>query len=81
VGEYQLAPGAVFRVDFEEGAFVLTMPGSEKIPLVHESGATYAQGSVGSGITITFLADAVGQVIGFLARDEGAPDRRVRKIR
>lgn len=81
VGEYQLRPGAVFRVDFADGTFVLTTHTGEKIPLVHQSGATYAQGSGGSGITITFLADAEGRVVGFLARDAGSPDRRLRKIR
>jgi CubicO group peptidase (beta-lactamase class C family) len=81
VGEYELRPGAVLRVDFEEGTFVLTPPGGGKIPLVHESGATYAFGSVGSGNTVTFLADAEGRVVGFLARDAGSPDRRLRKIR
>lgn len=81
VGEYELRPGLVFRVDFEEGTFVVTTPGGEKSPLVHQSGATYAVGSVGSGTTITFLADAEGRVVGFLARDAGSPDRRLRKIR
>lgn len=81
VGEYALSPRSVFRVAFEEGTFVLTTPGGEKSPLVHESGATYRMGSAGSGTTITFLADAEGRVVGFLARDEGSPDRRLRKIR
>lgn len=36
--------------------------------MVHESRATYTFGSVGSGTTVTFLADAEGRVIGFLAR-------------
>lgn len=82
VGEYELRPGGpVFRVDFDEGTFVLTPPTGGKVPLVHESGAAYAFGSVGSETTITFLADAEGRVVGFLARDEGNPDRRLRKIR
>ncbi|HEX2188054.1 MAG TPA: serine hydrolase domain-containing protein [Longimicrobiaceae bacterium] len=81
VGEYELGPGAVFRVDFEEGAFVLTPPGGGKSAMVHESGATYAVGSAGSGTTITFLADAEGRVVGFLARAAGSPDRRLRKVR
>lgn len=81
VGEYQLAPGRIFRIDVEAGAFVVTMPGGKKIPMVHRSGATYAVGSDGSGPEITFLADAEGRVVGFLAQQEGAPDRRLRKIR
>lgn len=80
VGEYQLGPGRVFRVDFEEGTFFLTPPGGEKRPLVHQSGATYAVGS-GSGTAITFLADAEGRVVGFLAQAAGSPDRRLRKVR
>jgi CubicO group peptidase (beta-lactamase class C family) len=81
VGEYALSPRSVFKVDWEEGAFVLTTPGGEKSPLVHQSGATYAVGSVGSGTAITFLADAQGRVVGFLAQAAGSPDRRLRKVR
>lgn len=81
VGEYALSARTVFRVDVREGAFVLTPPGGEATPLVHQSGATYAVGSVDSGTAITFLADDEGRVVGFLARNEGSPDRRLRKIR
>jgi CubicO group peptidase (beta-lactamase class C family) len=81
VGEYEMRPGAVFRVSFEEGSFVVTTPWGEKGPLVHQSGATYERGSAGSGNTITFLADAEGRVVGFEARDAGSPGRRLRKIR
>lgn len=80
VGEYALGSGpSRFRVDWEEGAFVLTTPGGEKSPLVHQSGATYAVAMV-SGTTITFLADAEGRVVGFLAQAAGSPDRRLRKV-
>ena len=81
VGEYQLGSRRIFRIEFEEGAFVLTPPGGEKTPMVHESGATYAVGSRGSGTTVTFLADAEGRVVGFLARAASAPDRTLPKIR
>lgn len=81
VGEYQLRPGAVFTVDFKAGSFVLTTPGGETMPLVHQSGATYAFGAAASGTTVTFLADAEGKVVGFAARDGGSPERRLRKIR
>ena len=81
VGEYALGSGpSRFTVEWEGGAFVLTTPGGEKSPLVHRSGATYAVGSV-SGTAITFLADAEGRVVGFLAQAAGSPDRRLRKIR
>ncbi len=60
---------------------MLTPPGGDKLPLVHQSGASYALGSAGSTTTVTFLADAEGRVVGFLARQAGAPDRRLRKIR
>lgn len=52
---------ALVRVAFEEGTFVLTMPGGGKSPMAHESGATYAVGSAGTGTTVTFLADAEGR--------------------
>ncbi|HEX6909244.1 MAG TPA: serine hydrolase domain-containing protein [Longimicrobium sp.] len=81
VGEYALGPGGGrFRVEFEEGAFVLTAPGGEKRPLVHEPGATYALGGDGPATTVTFLADAGGRVVGFLARQAGSPDRRLQKV-
>ena len=81
VGEYALGSGpSRFKVDFEEGAFVLTTPGGEKSPLVHQSGATYAV-SARPGTTVTFLADPEGRVVGFLAQQAGNPDRRLRKIR
>ena len=81
VGEYQLGSSRVFRVDLEEGTLILTPPGGERTPMVHESGATYAVGSLGSGTTVTFLADAEGRVVGFLARAASAPDRTLPKIR
>ncbi|HEU4883788.1 MAG TPA: hypothetical protein VFT45_16130, partial [Longimicrobium sp.] len=82
VGEYALGSGpSRFTVDWEEGAFVLTPPGGGKSPLVHQSGATYTVGRAGSGTAITFLADAQGQVVGFLAQQAGSPDRRLRKVR
>ena len=81
VGEYAMGPDAAFRVGFDEDALVLTPPGGEKTPLVHESGATFAIGGPDSGTTITFLADADGRVVGFLAKSSGSPDRRLRKVR
>ena len=82
VGEYEMRPGApAFRVDFEEGTFVLTPPGGDKMPLVHKSGATYGLGSADATTIVTFLADAQGRVIGFLARDANSLERRLRKIR
>jgi D-alanyl-D-alanine carboxypeptidase len=81
VGEYALGSGpSRFKVDWEDGAFVLTTPGGEKGPLVHQSGATYAVGRDGPATTVTFLADAEGRVVGFLAQQAGSPDRRLRKI-
>lgn len=81
VGEYELGPGAVFKVDSVEGALVLTTSNGIESPLVHESGATYAVPELGPGTAITFLADAQGRVVGFLVRYEGASNRRLRKIR
>jgi D-alanyl-D-alanine carboxypeptidase len=79
-GEYALGSGpSRFKVDWEDGAFVLTTPGGEKSPLVLESGATYAVTNV-SGTTVTFLADAEGRVVGFLARTADGPERRLRKV-
>lgn len=78
VGEYQLGSSTIFRVGFEEGGFVLTMPGGGKNPMVHQTGATYL---IGSETAITFLADAEGRVVGFLVRDGDSPERRLRKIR
>ena len=83
VGEYALGSGpSRFRVDWEEGAFVLTAPGGARSPMVHQSGATYTV-AIGSGVeaTVTFLADAEGRVVGFLAQQAGSPDRRLRKVR
>jgi D-alanyl-D-alanine carboxypeptidase len=81
VGEYALGSGpSRFTVEWEDGAFVITTPGGEKSPLTHQSGATYAVGGA-SGTAITFLADAEGRVVGFLAQAAGSPDRRLRKIR
>jgi CubicO group peptidase (beta-lactamase class C family) len=80
VGEYRMGSSATFKVDVENGDFVLTTPSGEKSPMVHRSGATYAVGN-DSGPTVTFLADDEGRVVGFLAQQSGAPDRRLRKIR
>lgn len=81
VGEYALGSGpSRFRVDWEDGAFVLTTPGGEKSPLVHQSGATYAVTAGPASTTVTFLADAEGRVVGFLARQADGPERRLRKI-
>lgn len=82
VGEYSLGSGpSVFRVDYREGAFVLTTPGGEKSPMVHQSGPTYTVAVGAETTTITFLADAEGRVVGFLARPADGPERRLRKIR
>ena len=80
VGEYELGPRAVFKVDSVEGALVLTTSSGIESTLVHESGATYAVPELGPGTAITFLADPQGKVVGFLARYEGS-ERRLRKIR
>lgn len=79
-GRYELGRGAVFTVAFEDGRFYVTPPRGERTPLVHESGATYALEGDGSATTVTFLADAAGRVVGFMARQAGAPERRLRKI-
>ena len=55
-------------------------PRGSRQPLVHESGATYAVGRNGSGSTATFLADADGQIVGILTRQDGK-ERTMRKIR
>ena len=81
VGEYQLGSSRIFRVDFEQGAFVLTPPGGDKMPLVHQSGASYGLGSADATTVVTFLADAEGRVIAILARDANSPERRLRKVR
>lgn len=81
VGEYELGPGAVFKVDSVEGALVLTTSIGIESPLVHESGATYAVPAIGLGTAITFLADAQGRVVGFQVLYEGDSNRRLRKIR
>ena len=60
---------------------MLTPPRSDKMPLMHKSAATYWLGSADATTIVTFLADAQGRVIGFLARDENGPERRLRKIR
>lgn len=77
VGGYEMAPGVVFEVTFEEGNFYVTPPRGSRQLLVHESGATYAVGR--SGSTTTFLVDADGQVVGMLTRQNGA-ERRLRKV-
>ncbi len=79
-GRYGMGSGAAFTVTFEDGGFHLTLPQGQRQPLVHESGATYALGGDGPATTVTFLADAEGRVVGFLARQAGSPDRRLRKI-
>ncbi|HUG28302.1 MAG TPA: serine hydrolase domain-containing protein [Gemmatimonadales bacterium] len=80
-GEYQLGSSTIFGVGFEDGSFVLTMPGGEKISMVHDSGPSFTFGSVGARTTITFLADPEGRVVGFLAQAPDSPERRLRKIR
>jgi hypothetical protein len=80
VGDYEAAPGAVFRVTFEDGSFHVTPPRGTPQPMVHESGATYAVGRVGSPTTATFLVDADGQVVGMLTRQNGA-ERTMRKVK
>lgn len=82
VGEYSLGSGPlVFRVDYQEGTFVLTTPGGDKSPMVHQSGPAYTVAVGSETTTITFLADAEGRVVGFLARPADGPERRLRKIR
>jgi D-alanyl-D-alanine carboxypeptidase len=80
VGEYEAAPGAVFKVSFQDGGFYVTPPRGTPQPMVHESGATYAVGRAGSPTTTTFLVDAGGQVVGMLTRQNGA-ERTMRKVR
>jgi hypothetical protein len=80
VGRYGLGSGAFFTVTFEDGRFYVTPPRGERQPLVHESGATYTLGGDGPATRVTFLADAEGRVVGFLAQPDGAPERRLRKI-
>ena len=80
VGGYQLGQG-VFTVTFEDGRFYLTPPQGGRQPMTHESGATYAFGGDGPKTRVTFLADAEGRVVGFLAQPANAPERRLRKIR
>ncbi len=79
-GRYELGRGTVFTVAFEDGRFYVTPPRGERTPLVHESGATYALSGDGPATRLTFLADAEGRVVGFLAQPAGAPERRLRKI-
>ena len=82
VGEYEMRPGApLVRVEYEEGTFMLTTPGGDKLPLVHKSGASYGLGSADSTTVVTFLADVGSRVVGLLARDANSPERRLRKIR
>lgn len=78
-GSYTMG-GAAFTVTFEDGRFYVAPPQGERRPLVHESGATYVLGGEGHPTTVTFLADAEGRVVGFLARPDGAPERRLRKL-
>ena len=80
VGRYGLGSGAFFTVTFQDGRFYVTPPRGERQPLVHESGATYALGGDGPATRVTFLADAEGRVVGFLAQPAGAPERRLRKV-
>jgi D-alanyl-D-alanine carboxypeptidase len=80
VGSYELGRGTVFTVSFEDGRFYVAPPRGDRQPLVHESGATYALGGDGPATKLTFLADAEGRVVGFLAQPAGAPERRLRKI-
>jgi D-alanyl-D-alanine carboxypeptidase len=79
-GRYELGRGTVFTVAFEDGRFYVTPPRGERQPLVHESGATYTLGGDGPAARLTFLADAAGQVVGFLVQPAGAPERRLRKL-
>ena len=80
VGRDGLGSGAYFTVTFEDGRFYVTPPRGERQPLVHESGATYTLGGDGPATRVTFLADAEGRVVGFLAQPDGAPERRLRKV-
>ena len=43
--------------------------------------AKHRSPSLGFGTTISFLADAEGSGVGFLARDAGNPERRLPTIR
>jgi D-alanyl-D-alanine carboxypeptidase len=80
VGDYEAAPGAVFKITFQDGSFHVTPPRGTPQPMVHESGATYAVGRVGSSTTTTFLVDAAGQVVGMLTRANGA-ERTMIKVK
>jgi CubicO group peptidase (beta-lactamase class C family) len=80
VGDYEATPGVVFAVAFRDGSFHVTPPRGTPQPMVHESGATYAVGRVGSPTTATFLVDASGQVVGMLTRQNGA-ERTLRKVK
>ena len=59
---------------------VAPTPGGEKGALAHQSGASYRVEN-DSRTTVTFLADADGRVVGFLAQPSGSPERRLRKGR
>ena len=80
VGEYELRRGQNAKVDFVEGAYVLTTPGGTKSRLVHESGLTYKVPDIGARTTLTFLADKDGRIVGFSVLD-GSESMRLRKVR
>jgi CubicO group peptidase (beta-lactamase class C family) len=82
VGEYEIAPGAVFTVTLENGILFNTPParlGSPKQYLVHKSGTTFGQGG-NESVTVTFVVDANGEVTGFVARS-GGTERTLRKVK
>ena len=80
VGDYEPAPGVVFKITFERGKFYVTPPRGSRTRLVHQSGATYAVGRARSTTTTTFFADAEGRVVGMLTRQNGV-ERSMRKIK
>jgi D-alanyl-D-alanine carboxypeptidase len=80
VGDYEAAPGAVFRITLQDGSLHVTPPRGTPQPLVHESGATYAVGKAGSTTTTTFLVDASGEVVGMHTR-QGSTERVIRRVR
>lgn len=80
VGAYEVRPGSVFIVSFDNGNLYVTPPNGDPQQLFLQSATTYTMGSPTSSTTIAFKVDADGAVTGFTARADGF-DRMLSKVK
>jgi hypothetical protein len=74
------APGRSVKITLEGGRLHGEPTGSPKRPLVHVSGATFADGQADAPVTVTFTLNADGRAIAMVMRQNGT-ERTLTKVR